>query len=128
VSATATDVVLDFIAAWNANDMERVVGCLCEDVLYHNVPMEPIHGRAAVHRYLTGKGGFDWVRWKLLAIAASGSTVLTERVDEFGIGGVDVSLPLMGAFEVRDGRIAAWRDYFDLAMYRKQLTATAAAP
>lgn len=119
------DVVLDFIAAWNANDLARVVDCLTEDVRYHNVPMEPILGREAVRAYLTGIGGFDWVRWSVLAIAESGMTVLTERVDEFGLRGRAVSLPLMGAFEIRDGRIAAWRDYFDLAMYRRQLAAGA---
>jgi limonene-1,2-epoxide hydrolase len=29
--------------------------------------------------------------------------------------GGELALPVMGVFEVRDGRIAAWRDYFDLA-------------
>jgi len=120
------DVVRSFIAAWNANDLERVVGHLHEDVFYHNVPVEPIRGRAAVKAYLDGKGGFDWVDWKLLAIAESGNTVLTERIDDFGVGGVDVSLPLMGAFEIEGGQIRAWRDYFDMAMYRRQLDAGAA--
>ena len=121
MTGTSTAVVLDFIAAWNANDIERVVHCLSDDVVYHNIPMQPLTGRADVHRYLTGKGGFDWVRWTLIAIAENGPMVLTERVDEFGIGGRDVSLPLMGAFEVHDGKIRAWRDYFDLAMYQRQL-------
>jgi limonene-1,2-epoxide hydrolase len=40
--------------------------------------------------------------------------VLTERVDVFEAPGKRIELPVMGAFEVRDGRIAAWRDYFDL--------------
>jgi limonene-1,2-epoxide hydrolase len=29
----------------------------------------------------------------------------------------------MGTFEVRDGKIAAWRDYFDLNQYMSQLQA-----
>jgi len=28
---------------------------------------------------------------------------------------------VMGTFEVRDGKIAAWRDYFDLNTYMSQL-------
>jgi limonene-1,2-epoxide hydrolase len=115
------DVVRSFIAAWNENDLERVVAHLHPDVFYHNVPLEPIHGRDAVRTYLFGKGGFEWVDWKLLAIAESGNKVLTERVDDFGIGGRDISLPLMGIFEIEDGLIRAWRDYFDLAMYQRQL-------
>jgi limonene-1,2-epoxide hydrolase len=112
------DVVHSFIAAWNANDLERVVAHLHPEVFYHNVPVAPIIGRDAVRSYLFGKGGFEWVDWKLLAIAASGNKVLTERIDDFGIGGRDISLPLMGIFEIEDGLIRAWRDYFDMAMYR----------
>ena len=26
-----------------------------------------------------------------------------------------IELPVMGTFEVKDGKIVAWRDYFDLA-------------
>lgn len=114
-------VVRSFIAAWNANDLDRVVAHLHPDVLYHNVPVEPIRGREAVRGYLLSKGGFDWVDWKLLALAESGSKVLTERVDDFGLGGRAISLPLMGIFEVDSGLIRAWRDYFDLGMYRRQL-------
>jgi len=27
---------------------------------------------------------------------------------------------VMGTFEIRDGKIAAWRDYFDLGAWTKQ--------
>jgi limonene-1,2-epoxide hydrolase len=33
--------------------------------------------------------------------------------------GGEVALPVMGVFEVHDGRIAAWRDYFDMAAITK---------
>ena len=118
---TPTEVVRSFVAAWNANDLDRVVAHLHPDVLYHNVPMAPLHGRAAVDAYLRSKGGFDWVDWKLLAIAETGDTVLTERVDDFGLGGRSISLPIMGSFVVDGGSIRVWRDYFDLGMYRAQL-------
>lgn len=120
-ATSPADVVRSFIAAWNANDLERVVAHLHPQIVYHNVPVEPIRGREAVRAYLFGKGGFDWVDWKLLAIAETGHKVLTERIDDFGIGGRDVSLPLMGIFEIEDGLIRAWRDYFDMPMYRRQL-------
>jgi limonene-1,2-epoxide hydrolase len=32
-----------------------------------------------------------------------------------------LDLPVMGVFEVKDGKIAAWRDYFDAQMFEKQL-------
>ena len=111
----------EFIAAWNANDMERVLALMDENVRYHNMPVAPLDGKAAVAEYLASKGGFDWIDWKLLSIAVNGERVLTERVDDFSIGGVKVSLPIMGVFEIRNGRIQAWRDYFDLETYRRQL-------
>jgi limonene-1,2-epoxide hydrolase len=122
------DIVRSFIAAWNENDLERIVAHLHPDVLYHNIPVAPIHGRAAVKAYLDSKGGFDWVNWKLLAIAESGHKVLTERVDDFGVSGANISLPVMGTFEIEDGLIRAWRDYFDLDSYRRQLPATMPPP
>lgn len=122
------DIVRSFIAAWNANDLERVVAHLHPDVLYHNIPVAPIRGRAAVHAYLASKGGFDWVNWKLLAIAESGTKVLTERVDDFGIAGASISLPVMGTFEIEGELIRAWRDYFDLESYRRQLPASMPPP
>lgn len=118
---TPSDVVMSFIAAWNANDLERILAHLHADVIYHNMPVEPLHGLAAVRAYLLSKGGFDRIHWKLLAIAANGNQVLTERVDDFTLKGVDVSLPLMGIFEIEGELIRAWRDYFDLDTYRRQL-------
>jgi limonene-1,2-epoxide hydrolase len=53
-------------------------------------------------------------------IAASGNTVLTERVDRFTIEGRAITLPVMGTFEIENGLICAWRDYFDLAGYQAQ--------
>lgn len=123
-----SDVVRSFIAAWNANDLPHVVAHLHPDVLYHNIPVAPIHGRAAVKAYLDSKGGFDWVNWKLLAIAESGNKVLTERVDDFGVSGANISLPVMGTFEIEYGLIRAWRDYFDLDSYRRQLATTMPPP
>ncbi len=56
-------------------------------------------------------------------IAAEGGTVLNERVDVFRLPGQEISLPVMGAFEVVDGKIAAWRDYFDMNQFMSQLSA-----
>ena len=34
---------------------------------------------------------------------------------------VEVELPVAGLFVVRDGRIALWRDYFDMTTFSKAL-------
>jgi limonene-1,2-epoxide hydrolase len=48
--------------------------------------------------------------------------VLTERLDKFVLGGKTVELPVAGVFELKDGKITAWRDYFDMATWTKQAT------
>ncbi len=42
-----TQIVLDFIDAWNRMDWDAIVGALAEDVVYHNIPMEKIEGQDA---------------------------------------------------------------------------------
>lgn len=121
MDATPGNIIRSFISAWNANDLNRVLDHLHDDVVYHNIPVAPLRGRGAVREYLFGKGGFDWVDWKLLAQAECGNKVLTERVDDFSVGGKTISLPVMGIFEIDTGLIRAWRDYFDMATYRRQL-------
>ena len=47
--------------------------------------------------------------------------VLAERVDYFTMNdGRKVVLPVNGVFEVRDGKITRFSDYFDLADFEKQ--------
>jgi limonene-1,2-epoxide hydrolase len=48
-------------------------------------------------------------------LAVRDDVVLTERIDTFTVGGKEAALPVMGTFEIRDGKIAKWRDYFDMA-------------
>jgi hypothetical protein len=47
------------------------------------------------------------------AISADGPTVLTERTDVLKLGQLRVQLWVCGRFDVHDGQIALWRDYFD---------------
>jgi limonene-1,2-epoxide hydrolase len=65
--------------------------------------------------------GVESIEFRVGAIAADGGTVLTERVDVFRFPGKEISLPVMGTFEVAGGKIAAWRDYFDMNQFMSQL-------
>jgi limonene-1,2-epoxide hydrolase len=38
--------------------------------------------------------------------------------------GKSIALPVAGVFEIRNGKIAAWRDYFDMQTWLKQTTST----
>lgn len=116
---TAEETVLAFIEAWNRLDQERIYALMAEDILYHNMPLEPVRGRAGVRAHLDA-WPVDACEWELLHIAARGNVVLTERVDRFRRGEDRIVVPVMGAFEVADGLITHWRDYFDLRATRPQ--------
>jgi limonene-1,2-epoxide hydrolase len=116
-----TQIVLNFIDAWNRMDWDAVIGFLAEDVICHNIPMEKIEGREAAAAFITGMQP-ESVNWEMISIAENGSKVLTERVDNFELpGGKKLSIQVMGTFEIRDGKIEAWRDYFDLATFTSQM-------
>jgi limonene-1,2-epoxide hydrolase len=117
------DVVRRFCAAWSRLDLDELVGFFTDDAVYHNIPIAPVVGpdqiRATIENFT---GGVESIEFRVDAIAADGGTVLTERVDVFRFpGGQVVDLPVMGTFEVVDGRIAAWRDYFDLNQFMSQM-------
>ncbi|RXT54255.1 limonene-1,2-epoxide hydrolase family protein [Bradyrhizobium betae] len=121
-----TSIVTEFINAWNQNDIGKAMGMLSEDVFYHNIPMEPIRGRAGVQAFVNNSklklGTRTRPHWQLLAIAENGDTVLTERIDAFhAMDGHRKSfdVPLMGVFRVADGKITEWKDYFDLETFRR---------
>ncbi|WP_280426659.1 limonene-1,2-epoxide hydrolase family protein [Nocardia carnea] len=126
--STPTDVVQQFLSHLNAQRIDDGMDMLAEDVFYHNIPMEPMTGREAVRAFAHefGMGARLQVDWQLVSIAGSGDTVLTERLDIFtAADGKRIAVPLMGSFRIKDGYIAEWRDYFDLADLERQMAAMA---
>ncbi|MFT5335101.1 MAG: limonene-1,2-epoxide hydrolase [Halioglobus sp.] len=117
-----TQIVMDFIDAWNRMDWDAVVAAFSEDVVYHNIPMEELRGKGVVAEFVTNGMDLKSVDWEVLSIAENGNKVLTERIDNFYLSsGKTVSMPVMGTFEIVDGHITAWRDYFDLATFTTQM-------
>jgi limonene-1,2-epoxide hydrolase len=122
------ETVLAFCEAWGRLDMDRIIAMLAPEIEYHNIPLQPLAGKVEVERYLRSVGPFESCEWEVVSIAANGDKVLTERIDRMVTGGVSISLPVMGVFEVADGKIRRWRDYFDLASYRAQWPANEVKP
>ncbi|MEK7794866.1 MAG: limonene-1,2-epoxide hydrolase family protein [Candidatus Hydrogenedentota bacterium] len=111
------------ISAFNTKDIDAIMSFFTVDAVYHNMPTGPVKGTEAVRNVISMFiQPAEEVKWEILNIAQVGNTVLTERLDNFVIKGKPVALPVMGAFEMRDGKIAAWRDYFDFATWQKQNT------
>lgn len=61
--------------------------------------------------------GIATVKVDMIGMAAAGNIVFNERIDRMiaADGSEIFSIRLMGVFEIEDGKIARWRDYFDTA-------------
>lgn len=116
-----TDIVLAFVQAWNDKNWDGIEALFADEVIYHNIPMTPLNGKAEAMAMIRGMQPKE-VDWQILNIAENGNVVLTERVDNFVMADdKEVSLPVMGAMELDQGKIVAWRDYFDLPSFTSQM-------
>ena len=121
---TPTEVVEAFCATVATGDLDALAAYFTDDAVYHNIPLDPVVGPAAIKATLEGfTGAVDSLEFQMVHLSAAGGTVLTERVDVFHFpGGHDIALPVMGAFDITaDGKISGWRDYFDMNQFMSQL-------
>ena len=114
-------IVRDFCAAWPERNVEKLLGYFTDDALYHNMPMEPVTGKSGIREVLNLFIPAEDVEAEITLLATRGNVVFTERIDRMTFGGKKVVLPCAGVFEIRDGKIAAWRDYFDFATWQRQV-------
>jgi len=128
----AGQVVSDFCAAISTLDMRKAVAHLTEDVVFDNVPQPPAvritSGREAVREGMqTLLDACEFAEFEILEQVEQGETVMNERVDRFRFkpgtfpGGDLLEWPVATLWKVRDGRIALWRDYYDLNLTESQL-------
>lgn len=114
-------LVSEFCAAWSRRDIDELLGYLTPDAIYHNMPMDPAKGHEQIRNVFNLFVPLsNEIAWEMLNIGSSGDIVFTERVDRFVMGDRTIELPVAGVFEIRGGKIAAWRDYFDMAAWTKQ--------
>ncbi|MBV7265698.1 nuclear transport factor 2 family protein [Erythrobacter ani] len=120
---TPIETVTAFIGHWNSGDFEAMYSLCSDDVVWHNIPMDPIEGKAAMREAVSGfMNEVTGCDWETHSIAANGNIVLTERTDAFALkDGRTAAIRVMGTFELKgDGLIAAWRDYFDMAEFQRE--------
>ena len=115
-------IVTRFLDRWNVSIDETEAAfhdTFNEDTVYDNVNMVVTIGPAestALIRNGSKQGGYVRMGYDMLNACAKGNVVCTERIDRFyDANGTELkSLRVLGIFEVdANGRISAWRDYFD---------------
>ncbi len=117
----ADRIVREFCEAWGRADLDAIMQAFAEDAVYHNMPMAPSKGKEEIRGFIEGflkmsPGGIDF---EILNQVAAGNLVLNERVDTFEQEGKRTAAPVCGVFELNgDGKIVAWRDYFDMGAFQ----------
>lgn len=109
------EIVERFLRLLEQDDHAAAIALLADDVVYTNVSLPTVHGRRMVQRLANATlarpaAGFEVY---VHAIAEADGVVLTERTDVLTLGPLRMQFWVCGRFEVRDGEIAVWRDYFD---------------
>lgn len=113
-------VVVSFIDSFGpctfAEMLEGYDTWLTDDVLWENTGSPACKGLAAAKDFMVRLHetlGMEYCTATIHNMASRGNIVLTERTDRvhFADGTVAIAIPIMGTFEVRDGKIARYSDY-----------------
>lgn len=118
MSDTNIKIVTDLCNSLLAGNMAETVKFLSEDVIYHNLPWDPVVGHVAVRKVLDPLADGPDCALKKMDIhhsAATGDVVMNARSELWERGGVSVLLPVAGVFTIREGLITRWDDYWDSA-------------
>lgn len=110
----AEEVVRAELAAWDHLDVDEAMRYFAQDAVYDIGPSYPrLSGHDAIRKTL--RAYFNRATecdLKILHLAVDGDVVLMERFDHWIVNGKPIDTPVMGAYEVKDKKITAWREYF----------------
>jgi len=117
---TNSDLVVSFLHAWDEMDFDRAFSLMAPDIVYRNTGYPDAIGHDAVRKTLASLlDGSTPLTSVIHAVAENADgIVMTERTDTMHLAQGPLSFPVMGAFDVKDGLIAGWRDYFDASLFK----------
>ena len=121
---TAEEIVDTFTARITALDFDGAFELVAADIEYDNVPIGKVSGPDGIRSVFANLDalGVDGMEWIVHRQVASATTVMNERTDRFRVGDRWAAVDVMGVFEVADGVITLWRDYFDMNAMTATLT------
>lgn len=129
----AERLVLDFIHAFYGQtiDIDAAIALVAEDFIWQlHVPLSPVvTGRDAARAELEKHNSLSTGMIEgseIRTIVSTGDTVVVERIDVNALGGQPVTFNVIAVFEVRDGAITHWREYWDTSHVAKQIGIEAA--
>ena len=122
----AIELVERFLKTLESRDLDRLGDLVTEDIVYENPPSPAHHGRQAMVDFLAfnykrmTRSSCEIHHW---AESPSGDVVMNERTEYMHFGDKQAGATFMGVFELRDGKISAWRDYWDHADFQAKMAA-----
>jgi limonene-1,2-epoxide hydrolase len=113
-------IVQAFLHAWDISDVDAAFAMMAPGIVYKNTGYPDAVGHEAVRKTLASLiDGTTPMTSVIHAVAENADgVVMTERTDTIHTAKGAVSFPVMGAFDVKDGLIAGWRDYFDASPFK----------
>jgi limonene-1,2-epoxide hydrolase len=122
MTSTASDaandaMIREFFQAWERRDTDQIVASFTDDAVYHNISLEPLVGKAEIRDFVAGYEGRPAEPAEIRHQLATGNLVMNERVDHVTLGDRKFDVPICGVFEIRDGRISRWTDYYDSGQF-----------
>jgi limonene-1,2-epoxide hydrolase len=112
----------EMAAAWKALDWRKVADMFTPDGVLHSMMVEPIVGREAVYKRVSGLGeGLESITLNISHMGVIDGILYMERVDEFVIRGRAGSAPVVGVLEFDGPLISVWREYYDRAHLLKNM-------
>ena len=116
---TATDarkieIATQMIAAWKAMDWDAAAALFTEDGVLHSMMVDPIEGRDAIHKRISGLGELATeITLDVSNMGVINGVLYMERVDRFVYNGKTGAVPVTGVFEFEGDLIKVWREYYD---------------
>lgn len=113
-------LVRTFLHCWDTGEFDKAFAMMAPDIVYKNTGYPDAVGHDAVRTTLAKLiDGSTPLTSEIHAVAENAQgLVMTERTDTMHLPTGALPFPVMGAFDVRDGLITGWRDYFDASMFK----------
>lgn len=116
------EVVRAFNTAMEKMDFETALKYVSDNCEYTNGSLGTVYGHAGIRKVL--EPFFSLMlenKFVILREIANDSIVFMERLDRHRLPTGWIELPVTGVYEIHNGRITVYHDYFDSATIAKQM-------
>jgi limonene-1,2-epoxide hydrolase len=124
----AEEVVNRFVASWERRDVDEMLAFFADDAVWHPLPVTPSLGKPAIRERISlWLDSVELLGAEIHRQVSHGRMVMNERTDHWVLDTRQVAHAIAAVFEIDNGLISAWREYFDMSPYLHAQEAAALA-